>query len=420
MQGPAHTLPLLGSLGLQTTPAPPPPAPMPSLQPGKEMLIDLDFDAPPAASTGRDAPNFVNAVRSLVEDRFPKKDAPALTPMPKRSGLMPTMVDVTMHAPASTVQVDTDKTLDRLRGVAMKRPATIPSAPLAAFLVPKEGSDCYCMTATFALAAYDSMGVALSHDGMSIAPNWLAVALRMGGDMRGATPQARMRTLYGPVLNALAARLRNTLYALLSHENLGLCEIDARLDFGASTQAVDRIDDREDGAHAKMQDDVSRQMATFQYDAQPPAGDEYAEHASVKVTLRIDPFTSRMLRMRFAEYDRLKSEADVPSVADMDTRTGDAPILGSGSNDDPVPYGHEDLLWGQTISEMLWLAGAEMRPDVKRRDIVAFDQCLCDAELLKVPNAPPHFATAATPDADTGQPVVRWRMAVAPMVMAPC
>jgi len=305
---------------------------------------------------------------SLLIDLYNKKTGILKPPLAvavellTTTSLLPTMVDVTMHTP-------------------------VPGAPPP--FAPT--SDCYSLKATFGLAAYSNDGQPVSHDGTHIAPNWFALALctsARGG--AAATPQQARQ--YGQVLNALAARLRNTLNALLSHENLGLCEIGAQLEL-RQTHTVEPIAPR--AAQELLQDDASKAVASATFTVEPDV--QQQQHASVDVTLRIDPLTSHMLRTRFDEYDRLKKEE----------------IL-----DDPVPYGHEDLLWGQTISEMFWLAGAEMRADVKRRDAVAFGQCLCDAEMLKVPNAPPHVATEQTQDPTTHGSTVRWRMAVAPMAEA--
>jgi len=94
------------------------------------------------------------------------------------------------------------------------------------------------------------------------------------------------------------------------------------------------------------------------------------------------------------------------------------PLLGTSVHDDPIPYGCEDLLWGQTISELLWLAGASMRPDLDRRDAEAFRQAFCDAQLLKTPNAPPHVEEVGS--GGGAQRTVHWRLVVDFMGVEPC
>ena len=356
---PQHALPQLGGSSLGWLHAQQEPASSASL------LIDLYNK-----KTGIFTPKPPLAVAQKTTE--PTSQKPLAAELLTTTSLQPTMVDVTMHTPVPDAGAS---------GAA----APPPFAPT---------SDCYSLKATFGLAAYSNDGQPVSHDGTHIAPNWFALALctsARGG--AAATPQQARQ--YGQVLNALAARLRNTLNALLSHENLGLCEIGAQLEL-RQTHTVEPIAPRAAQEELLQDDDASKAVASATFTVEPDV-QQQQQHASVDVTLRIDPLTSHMLRTRFDEYDRLKQEE----------------IL-----DDPVPYGHEDLLWGQTISEMFWLAGAEMRADVKRRDAVAFDQCLCDAEMLKVPNAPPHVATEQTQDPTTHGSTVRWRMAVAPMAEA--
>lgn len=142
-------------------------------------------------------------------------------------------------------------------------------------------------------------------------------------------------------------------------------------------------------------------------------------HSSATITLKIDALTSRMLRLRLDDYARLKEEADVDAF-DPHALSADAnaPVLGTSAHDDPIPYGCEDLLWGQTVAELLWLAGASMRPDVGRRDAEAFRQAFCDAHLLKVPNAPPHVEDDAR--GEGAQPTAHWRLVVHPLDVEPC
>lgn len=347
-------------------------------------------------------------------------DVPKPKPKP-RSGLSDTIVDVTMHSPARVPQIDRKETLRRLRKAEIQHKQQKTLAPLASHIALQEGTDCYCMSITLSLGAYDLAGEAVSHDGDSVAPNWMAMALRMGDDLPPSsttTTNARLRAMYGPMVNALVARLKHTIFALLSHENLGLNEVEADIALGSAKGEVEAL--FADGDTHPDDDKASVEAAKQGYQTDAPAPDDASmlgNHATMTITIRIDPLTSRMLRVRFQEFDRLKTLADVDGSFEVDA-TGTVP--GSGHNDDPIPYGCEDLLWGQTISEMLWLAGAEMRPDLKRRDAVAFRQCLCDAETLKPPNAPPHFATTAMSDRETNQHFVQWRVAVAPMVLAPC
>lgn len=417
-----HTLPSLGALGLQTPRAPTP---------------------EPASSTGGDAaePLLIDFEDAWMSDPTPTglSEPPAAAPTPgpakaerpartrrhyaARSGLSDTILDVTMHAPAATPQVDVERTAAHLRDVAARRPQSIAVAPLSSHLMLKDGSDCYCMSATLSLGAYDLDGQAVSHNGVDVAPSWMAMALRMGGDARGAKTSTRLRSLYGPMLNALVARLRQTLFSLLSHENLGLHEIEATVDLSDGEGSVAPLVACTHPSQVGVQDETSAAAAACQRSyatlaPSPEAPGMLGDHGAMTITLRIDPLTSRMLRERFAEYDRLKREADAESM--MNALQSDEVVLGSGMNDDPIPYGCDDLLWGQTLSELLWLAGAEMRPDLKRRDAAAFRQCLCDAEMLKPPNAPPHFAAEPRVDETTTQRVVQWRIAVAPMALLPC
>jgi hypothetical protein len=281
------------------------------------------------------------------------------------------------------------------------------------------------MNITLSLGAYDLDGSPVSHNGTDIAPNWLAMALRMGSAPPGLRDtNGRLRSLYGPMLNALVARLKSTVYALLSHENLGLNEVQARIDLGDDKGRVQSLVSDADASAldaASSHDHASVQAATREYETKPPmpeSEDMLGNHATMTITLRVDPLTSRMLSVRFAEYDRLRREASLDEFDAMEQ--ADGVICGGGQNDNPIPYGIEDLLWGQTVSEMLWLSGAEMCVDAKRRDAVAFRECRCDAGTLKPPNAPPHFALPTRKNPATNQCVARWRLAVAPMSVGPC
>ena len=417
-----HALPSLGALGLQAARAPTPepesePESEPELPPptggivAEPMLIDFGdaWMSDPAPTGLGGAPGKAT---EMVE--------PTERPYASRSGLSETVVDVTMHAPATTPQVDLERTITHLREVTAKRPSSIAVAPLASHLVLKDGSDCYCMSVTLSLGAYDLEGQPVSHNGVDVAPSWMAMALRMGGDVSTPNPNTRLRSLYGPMLNALVARLRQTVFTLLSHENLGLHEIEASVDLVDGE--VTPLDASRHASQVAVQDATSAAAARKEkYTTLAPSSEApsmLGDHGAMTITLRIDPLTSRMLRERFAEYERLGREADVESM--LYALRNNETVIGSGLNDDPIPYGCDDLLWGQTLSELLWLAGAEMRPDLKRRDAVAFRQCLCDAEMLKPPNAPPHFAAEPRNNGATAQRVVQWRMAVAPMALVPC
>ena len=314
-----------------------------------------------------------------------------------RTEIQPTLLDVTMRAPAPTPQVDLPATMVNMRRAARVPLARRHPAPLASHVVLKQDTDRYSMSMTFSLGAYDVDANPVSHDGHALAPSWLALALRMSSDVDTKLTRARLRSMYAPMLNALVARLRRTVQTLLNHENLGLMAIEASIVLGY-----------EDGRLQQLE---------------PPLPDEpgmLGRHSSATIALRIDPLTSRMLRLRLDDYKRLKKEADIDAF-DAHALSADAntPLLGTSAHDDPVPYGCEDLLWGQTISELLWLAGASMRQDVGRRDAEAFRQAFCDAHLLKVPNAPPHVEEVGS-GGGAQQRAVHWRLVVQAMDVKPC
>ena len=327
---------------------------------------ELDDDELVSVSSLRVSPSEPTELNAM-DLNWSKPDAQSETNFLLQYGLSETNLKVIMHSPAPYPQIDEEATLIGLKDTANRlklnaRTHNMNLAPLSSHVVLEEGSECYCMSVTLDFGMYDLQS---SHE---VAPNWMAASLQMGRDNPNLVTNGRLRSMYGPMINALVARLKQTIFALLSHENLGLHEIEASVDLG-----------NKDG--------------------------------TMTVELTIDPLTSQMLRERFTEYDRLKTDSNI------ETFDVEKEILRGFGHNDPIPYGCEDLLWGQTLSEMLWLAGAEMRPDLERRNDAAFRQCLCDAERLKPPNAPPHDEEEQS---EHGRRVVHWNLAVAPMVLAVC
>ena len=140
-----------------------------------------------------------------------------------------TYFDVEMYDPAPKPKIDVAKTAAHLREVLKDRRrnnlTTADDLPrLSSNLILEENSDRYRMRMTL---------------GPDVA-GWLVTGLRIGVDAEIPVAYAldanisnndRLRCMYGPTLNALVAKLRQTVFSLLSHENLGMHEIRASADY---------------------------------------------------------------------------------------------------------------------------------------------------------------------------------------------
>ena len=351
----------------------------------------------------------------------PTADVPAA--VATRSGLESTGLCVHIYRRAGEPQVDLDATNERVeaaRDALRGFPAWQPN--LRDHVVLVKHTACHSMEVILNTGAYDTRGVPVHHNPNVHATNWLLGALVMGGDVAGGSQWERTRALYAPTLSALSVRLKHTVSALLAGEDLSHLAITTELTPHGASRAVEALV-HADGSSEWIRDGEMQELlradvvteehvrtAAAAYTATPPTDGLFPglfdDVAAVTMRLTIDARTSAMLSDRFAGMHEQSRNAD--------------PVHGDGRTTyDPLPYGQDDLLWGQTLSELLWLGGADLHPDERRRDASADAALLVDASQLKPPNAPAHFATSRWQSPEAREYVV-WRATVSPMQRDAC